>query len=370
MRQPGYIFLQIFLMAFALCSPSAANSSLISDLDRLSSESRATQESSMQSISDRIKADPEAASSQIHEALKQDGLSDDALAYYAWALGETRRSEALPALMDLALKHDSQEVQGAAYWAISTIGGREAGEFLLARVRETEDTDKRFAILNYLAQMKYEPALKEMETLLRVDPREQYWMPIFVFATMGDPSVPFLIKMIESDDINTRINALSLIGHWLLPLEAEGPLRERYWKEKDIRIKVGILGSLEAISANTQRIKEFSESVIARDKDQEAVKFARESIENLGRMKDMVKSAKESRKPDAQAFQQQYDMIYNSYGKEGDYIQLANAATMADEPRLKALREHILLRSSDEAFYDYQKVNMIIIVNRLIANGE
>ena len=36
------------------------------------------------------------------------------------------------------------------------------------------------------------------------------------------------------------------------------------------------------------------------------------------------------------------------------------------EPQLKALRERILQRDSDEAFYDYQKVNEVIMRNRMI----
>jgi hypothetical protein len=49
---------------------------------------------------------------------------------------------------------------------------------------------------------------------------------------------------------------------------------------------------------------------------------------------------------------------------------LGNASTAADAPKLKALRERILQRDSDEAFYDFNKVNMIMFWNRLAENPE
>ena len=49
-----------------------------------------------------------------------------------------------------------------------------------------------------------------------------------------------------------------------------------------------------------------------------------------------------------------------------NYAWSRSTGTVQDEPQLKALRERILQRDSDEAFYDYQKVNSIIMRNRLM----
>jgi hypothetical protein len=67
-------------------------------------------------------------------------------------------------------------------------------------------------------------------------------------------------------------------------------------------------------------------------------------------------------------FQHEYGRFFKSAGKKGDYKALASASTVEDEPKLKALRERILQRDSDEANYDYQKVNEIILMNRMVGH--
>ena len=57
-------------------------------------------------------------------------------------------------------------------------------------------------------------------------------------------------------------------------------------------------------------------------------------------------------------------------GLEGSYEVLGASSTAQDERKLKALRERILQRNSDEAFYDHQKVNEIIVWNRLAQSLE
>jgi len=66
-------------------------------------------------------------------------------------------------------------------------------------------------------------------------------------------------------------------------------------------------------------------------------------------------------------FDREYSRLYKSAGHEGDYDVLATSSSLEDEPRLKKLRECILLRDSDESFYDYKKVNNIIVFNRFAA---
>lgn len=73
-----------------------------------------------------------------------------------------------------------------------------------------------------------------------------------------------------------------------------------------------------------------------------------------------------TKKPSAASFKLEYAAIFKAAGVKGDYEKLGACSTVQDEPRLKALRERILQRNSDEAFYDYQKVNEIIMLNRMI----
>jgi hypothetical protein len=44
------------------------------------------------------------------------------------------------------------------------------------------------------------------------------------------------------------------------------------------------------------------------------------------------------------------------------------SSSLTDEAKLNTLREQILQRDSEEAFFDYQKVSEIMIYNRLAAN--
>ncbi len=224
----------------------------------------------------------------------------------------------------------------------------------------------RYNILNLLAQMQYEAALSKTEEILSKDSRESYLQSIFVFSKMGDKAVPFLLKKIDDKNLNVRINAINVLGQWLLALEAAGPLQDRFWTEKNAEVRSLILSSLERIFTDLAQMQKFYEQVIVQEKDEGLVKFARETIDNMGQMKTDLGTHAKKKQVSADAFQKDYIKLFRSVGKKGSYEALAVSSTVEDEPKLKALRERILQRDSDEAFYDYQKVNNIIMQNRLL----
>ena len=112
-------------------------------------------------------------------------------------------------------------------------------------------------------------------------------------------------------------------------------------------------------------IRVFSEDILKTEKDADVTQFAFETINNFEEMKNHIKDFKAGKKDDRAGFASAYKQIYDSMGKTGDYQLLAAASTRADEEKLKKLKQAILQRNTDECFYDYQKINDVIMLNRL-----
>ncbi|MFH1673690.1 MAG: HEAT repeat domain-containing protein [Pseudomonadota bacterium] len=244
-----------------------------------------------------------------------------------------------------------------------------AGKFLVNLLEKTESERQRYYILSTLAQLQYKPALPKMEEILKKDPETYYWESIFVFGKMGDISVPFLIQRINDKNRNVRKNAIMLLGWWLIAPEAVGPLREQYWQENDLETKQMILSALEGITPDIHEIQEFSEVILAKEKEETLLQFAKETIKNIDKIKSYLRSFRDKKKANRLLFDDEYEKLYNSYGRVGDYEVLSMTSIPQDEDKLRQLKQRILQRGSDEAFYDYQKVNEIIIFNRLMTNS-
>jgi hypothetical protein len=97
---------------------------------------------------------------------------------------------------------------------------------------------------------------------------------------------------------------------------------------------------------------------------------------SIEKFQQAVAEAKKSRKEDRAEFERAYKALYRSCGLDTDFKTLPTYEALKiyscpeDEPRLKKLRERILCRNSDECFYDYQRVNNIIMFNRLISEAK
>ena len=191
------------------------------------------------------------------------------------------------------------------------------------------------------------------DLVLKQDVKEFYWQSIFVFGKMGDKGVSFLVERVSSADLNTRTNAINLLASLLIPPEAALPLHQRFWKEDDAELRKVILGGLERTLYSPASLRAFFEQVAAKSPDAAAVKYAGETLSHIKKMTEGMVQLAQKRKPSAAAFQREYDLLFESRGKQGDYDALWIASTRQDEPRLKTLRERILQRNSDEAFSDY-----------------
>jgi len=343
---------------------AAQTNDILSKIEILASPIENVDQSLGKSVADGIENNPGAVSRGLLPKLADKNLPEKQLAVYVWALGLTRDQYAVDPIMSLYRQNQSDLIQGNCLRALATIGGNQAGGFLLSALDAVSDRSERFNIIDLLGQMQYQPALPITEEILKRDPKEFYWQSIFVFGKMGDKAVPFLLERINDKDRNIRANVIHVLGQWLIPIEAAKTLQEHFSIEKDVELRGMTLSSLERTIIDLDLMHAVFKQIVATEKDEQLARFAGETLANMDRMKAEVLSYAKSKKVSGNDFTYQYSLLLRSFGKDGDYEILASASSAEDEPKLKALRERILQRGSDEAFYDYQKINNIIIRNR------
>jgi len=364
-RNLSIIVVSCWIVAGSCLAEETQVDDVLSKIEQAASGEREAASSIYDAVAEGIKKNPAEVSKRLLSRLQDKGLTERQLAVYVWALGLTNEQAATAPIIDLHRRSQSTLVKQNCLRALATIGGKEAEKYLLSVLDAITDSEMRFNILNLLGQMQCEAALPKMEEVLRKAPQKFYWQSIFVFGKMGDKAVPFLVQKVGNKDRNVRANAIIVLG-WLIAPEGAKPLQEQFWKEADAELRGVIMDSLLRIITDPIQVRSFCEEVVAKEKDENLVKRARRAIESVDHVKAAVASAAKAKHVSEDSFQREYAELYNSAGKKGDYKALAAASTIDDEPKLKALRERILQRDSDEAFYDYQKVNDIILLNRMI----
>lgn len=342
---------------------ASQNAELLAKIERLAmSDPNSFDHALGEIVADEIRFGSPAIANELIVLINDPSRTDQQLMMYAWALGLTRNQDAAKELITLYDRNDSEMVRANCLRALAAIGNETAGEFLLSTLNGTSDGTMRFTILNMLGQMQYEDALPSAMELLEADPAQFYWQSIFVFGKMGDKAVPFLLTKLGDRDRNVRANAINVLGQWLIPPEAAGPIEEQFWLEDDKVLRGFQLSSLERTIPDLDEMKATFERIAAKEQDPDLRTFANEAIEMIEQSQ--FTAGAENKRISAESFQQQYDELFNSAGKKGDYEILANSSSVNDEAKLKALRERILQRDSDEAFYDYQNINRMILLNR------
>lgn len=344
---------------------AAGNAELLPDIEKVIAQGDKAPASLTRSIADRIEGDPKGAVSALLPRIKAQDTREEALTVYIWALGLTKDQSTVEDIIKAGEGRTSELLKANVLKAVGTIGGPKAGAFLLAQLEVVRDRDTRFEVLNLLGQMQYEPALPKTMEVLETDPNEEWWRPIFVFGKMGDKGVAFLIERMGDKNRNVRVNAILVLGQYLRATEAAEPMRERFWKEADPFVRQLLLSALERTAPDPDAMTAFSQQVIAKEKDKSLVQFARGTLADVEKVRKNVASYRKLKKVDAEAFRREYEALYRSVGR-GNYDALRAASTLEDEAKLKKLRERILQRNSDEALEDYEKVNDIITLNRLL----
>ncbi len=366
-KHPSFVAIVLGIVLACRVAFAAPADDVLDKLDIMASNKEGDHSKIVESMTEGIENNATEVSRAILAKLKEKTkLTERQIAIYVWALGLAKDPAAIDALTLLHRESKSELVRVNCLRALAILGGKKSGDFLVGVLDGATNEEMRFEILNLLGQMQYEAALPKTEEVLKKDPKSFYWQPIFVFGKMGDKAVPFLMQKINDPDRNVRINAIQVLGLWLIPPEAAKALQEQFWQEKDTDLRAVILKSLENTIADLDAMKTFFEQVAAKEKNDKLLKFAKETVAGMHKMQEDVVAFGKKKQISAAAFQREYDQLFKSAGKKGNYEILTTASTPEDEAKLKALRERILQRNSDEAFYDYQKINAILIRNRLL----
>ena len=347
-------------------TPETAPITLKEELNRLAASGKEPSVAQLKRVYKKIQADRNGATAQLLPELKNPKINELTLAEYVWALGLAEKRENIPEIIQCFKRNKSQLVKDNCLVALGTIGGDDAGDFILTQLNATTDGDQRFNLLNLLARMQYEKALPKTLALLNLDEKEN-WKSLMVFGKYGDKGVPLLISQINNPNEKIRAQALALLK-FEAATEAKAAVQAHYWKESNSHIRHYMLYILELITPDWNETVGFSKIVITKEKDPDVLKYAKETIADTKKVKTAIDKFKAQKRVSEQEFKECYQQLYDSKGKKGDYRSLRKYSDIKDEDSLKKLRERILQRDSDEAFYDYEKVSEIIYLNRLLAN--
>jgi hypothetical protein len=339
----------------------------LSQIERMASAETRPLPELGKSIAEMIERDPTSIADALLNKLDDQSLSSKQLAVYVWALSHTKDARAVKPLIALYKSNRDENVGINCLHALAMLGGSKSAKFLLETLDQESDRTKRSDLLNLLAQMQVSEALPKTEELLKLDFKSDYLESVFVFGKFGDAAVPFLLNKVHDKDRNVRANAIHVLGQWLIPVEATEPLAERYWLESDKELRLMILSSLERTTADPEQAKTIFGQIVSKEQDPQLAEFARETVESLASLKTEILSFNGKKRSSPDLFRREYDLLFKSSGKRGNYDVLATSTAIEDERQLKSLRERILQRDSDESFYDYQRVNRIIMFNRLSA---
>jgi HEAT repeat protein len=290
---------------------------------------------------------------------------ENSLAVHVWALGLTKDASALDPLIALYRQTSSPAVRRSCRQALATVGGTPAAQLLSTALDAETDPDVRFEILALLGQMQHTPALSRSDELLRQDPGLHAWKSVMVFGAMGDAGVPYLLTKLAHPDRHVRMNAVHLLGLWLLAAEAATPIARAYWTESDPEVRELMLNAMQRTVSDLGRMRQFFGEVVDREADAKLVALAGDTLRGLDALAvEGQQFARRARRA-GPSFEQLWDELYRSAGRKGDYGALSEASGPEHESRLKALRERILQRQSEEALRHYQEVNRIILRNRV-----
>lgn len=355
----------VLLLLVLVDAAAGKENPVIRDLEMIISQGQPATFEKFDAIKKNIEKNPKETLNLLLAKANSPDLPEESLAVYLWAMGMTKEPAAVDAIIRLTEGKQNEMLLKNACRSLAMIGGDKPAEFLFRRLQETTEPMARYYLLDLLAQLQYLPALPATIDILQQDPNSYYWQLVFIFGKYGDIAVPFLMNKINDSNQNVRANAIMVLGQWLIPGEAVAPMKKQFQAEGDPNIRALILSSLEKINSNADDIRIFSEDVLKTEKDEKVGQFAFETISNFEEMKNHISAFKAGKKDDRAGFEAAYRQIYDSMGKGGDYQRLAAASTRADEARLKKLKEVILQRNSNECFQDYQKINDVIMLNRL-----
>ncbi len=340
--------------------------SVLTKLDKFALSKEKDSINFIKSIEEQLEKSPKGTASLIIAKLKTPNAAEKQLAAYIWALGIIKDPVAVAPVIEMYRQSKSELVQGNCLRTLALIGGKPAGDFLMSVLDATTDKDMRCNIINLLAQMQCEAVLPATTELLQQDPKQFFRPIIFIFCKMGDKAVPFLVSKVSDRDINVRINVVNVLGKWLIAPEAAQALQDQYRREQDMRVRGSILSALERTIPDAAKMKSVFEQIVAEEKDENLLNYARGTLADMSLMETSLAAYAKKKQNSAFFFERDYEELFKSAGGNGSYELLAIYSAPKDEPALKKLREKIMTRDSEDTFNNFQKVNDIIMRNRMM----
>ena len=283
-----------------------------------------------------------------------------------WALGVANYQNAVDEIIQITSNSKDEKVMQSSLGALGMLGTESAGKYLLKTLAETKGSDDRMALFMLLARMQYLPVAEQAVELLKLDPSSKSWQAMMVYGQLGDVGIPVLLKKVNSEDKNERINAIYILSNWLMALEAAPVLKARYTKETDPQIKMLILRQIVNVSPDMASAIRFHQSIVKSESDANLKALSEGTVAQQKNVFDAVAAFKKQKVDDSKKFQQQYQLAYDSYGHDGDFKILSSCSKAADNEKLKKLRERVFQRGSDESFYHCESLNHIILLNRFM----
>jgi len=283
-----------------------------------------------------------------------------------WALGFSENKNAVDEIIQIVSNTQNKKLRQSGLGALGMLGSESAGKYLFKALEETKGKDERMALFMLLARMQYPPVAEIATELLKLDPSSNSWQPIMVYGQLGDVGIPILLKKVNSEDKNERINAIYILSNWLMSLEAAPALKERYSKETDPKIKMLILQQIANVSSDVASVIRFHQSILKSESDAQLKALSADILSHKSSILDAVAAFKKNKVDDAKKFQKYYQLAYDSYGLDAEWKILSSCSKPSDNEKLKKLRERIFQRGSDESFYDCKALNHIILLNRVM----
>lgn len=205
--------------------------------------------------------------------------------------------------------------------------------------------------------------------MLKADPDIAYAQPVFYFCAMGASAEPFLLRKLSDTDPVVRRNAVHMLGKWLITPQAIESFTALYFKEPDVMIRKSILDTLLILIPSPDRAKAFIHEAIQKEQNSKLNTYAQVMMEGFDRERGAFLAVLGTITPDAGKFKKAYAPIYLS-ASQGAVIQgrdldwLLRFSSPVDENALKALRIKVLKGKSEEALFNYQKINSTILFHR------
>jgi HEAT repeat protein len=357
------LFTLVFSFSFTVISSADKLTKAVKELNTAGDRVNKSQLTKVRKL---VLASRENALEKAVKELKDKNTDETKRAIWIWVLGLTGNEEAVKHVIAQEKAYSSPLINANVDNSLGEIGGHEAGRYLYRKFTKTKNDLYKSHLLVLMARAGFEDSLRRSESLLKLDPEDSQFMAAKYFVVMGDKSIPFLLAKLKHYNSDVRKGAVMMLGQWLMPKEALKPLREMLATEKDPNVRLKILDSIERNMINLNELENFMKKIKETEKDSRVRRFADESLRNLPKMKKAILERSRERKPDKKAFTKVWKKMFETRGRDNSYKELGLTSDITDEGALADLRGQILRRGTPESIFAGQRINRIILINRLI----